>query len=262
MEPIVDLLTESFGNLDKTLRTLHDSTQTNLSDLQERITTPLTPTITNRTLGTALPIFNGGNDDPLVFLQKFSAYSSFHNWEDDKSMQAFSLCLQGEPSWWYYSLDHDSIRSMRDLLQLFRARYLSDSDNFMLRQQLNQRTQLPGETVQSYASDIKRRCVRLELTPTETLHAFIQGLRPDLQEFVVLQKPPNFEEAVSSAQLKSSVPTRQSVPVEDVVKMQKNLIDSLSRTQAQVASCSAILGNPILLQLLLIITSAREYQPA
>jgi len=199
---LIDLITKSFAELTKTLT----ENTTDLHTLQEQFN----ELSHNLTLGTGLPIFRGGSDQPLQFIQKFSSYADFYNWADEKSRHAFSLCLQGEPSWWYLSLDHDNIHSMTDLLKLFRGRFLAETDNFRLRQQLNQRKQLPGETVEQYASHIKRRCVRLDLSASETLHCFIQGLRPDLQEFTILKKPETFEQAVSSASLKASLPTHQS----------------------------------------------------
>jgi len=96
-KPLINLITTSFGKLKTVLTYNLTKNTTELQILHEQLhdAQPPAPSVS---LGTGLPIFKGGAEDPLQFLQKFSAYAEFHNRPDAKSRHPFSLCLQGESS--------------------------------------------------------------------------------------------------------------------------------------------------------------------
>lgn len=177
------------------------------------------------------PIFKGEGDDAINFIEQFEIYSKFSKWTEDQMLLAFPLCLSGTARIWYSALDDDTHRSMKDLCELFEKRFLSPSDNFMLRQKLNNRKQLPSESVELYSADIRRRCQRLKLNKNEQLHYFVNGLKPELQSFVILSQPKTLEEAEHYAQIKSSVPSPAKFTTHDVLAIQRNFIDELQAKQ-------------------------------
>ena len=126
-------------------------------------------------MGSSLPIFRG-ETDALQFVQNFSTYADFHGWSDDQARKDFAFALHSKAALWYISLDEEQIRSVKDLIELFRESFVSETDNFVLRQQLTNRKQLAHKRVAQYASDVRHRCLRLNLQPGEILHFFIQGL--------------------------------------------------------------------------------------
>ena len=76
---------------------------------------------------------------------------------------------------------------------------------WQLRQKLEERRQLLGETVADYYYDILSFCCRLNLPKSEWLYCFVRGLRPGIREHVILQQPPDFESALNIAKLKELV---------------------------------------------------------
>ena len=68
---------------------------------------------------------------------------------------------------------------------------------WQLRQKLEERRQLLGETVADYYYDILSFCSRLNLPKSEWLYRFVLGLRPEIREHVILQQPPDFESALN-----------------------------------------------------------------
>ena len=76
---------------------------------------------------------------------------------------------------------------------------------WQLRQKLEERRQLLGETVADYYYDILSFCSRLNLPKSEWLYCFVRGLRPEIREHVILQQPPDFESALNIAKLKELV---------------------------------------------------------
>ena len=77
---------------------------------------------------------------------------------------------------------------------------------WLLRQKLNKRKQLPSETGNEFAVAIRRPAHRINLPHSECINYFIQSLRADLKNFVILQRPKSFEEAEMHAKLKDPVP--------------------------------------------------------
>ncbi|KAK3731050.1 hypothetical protein QZH41_006950 [Actinostola sp. cb2023] len=68
------------------------------------------------------------------------------------------------------------------------------------------------ETVANYSADIRRQCQLLRMPKPEWLHVFIQGLRADIREHLVLQQPQSFEQAEQLATLKEAVSKPASTP--------------------------------------------------
>ena len=91
------------------------------------------------------------------------------------------------------------------LLQKLISHFESNVSLWQLRQKLEERRQLLGETVADYYYDILSFCSRLNLPKSEWLYCFVRGLRPEIREHVILQQPPDFESALNIAKLKELV---------------------------------------------------------
>ena len=82
-----------------------------------------------------------------------------------------------------------------------REAFATPHQQFLRRQELNNRTQGPLEPLESYLDDIDTRASRLQLTDAETMQCFVQGLRQDLKEHVILQLSETYASAVDAARL-------------------------------------------------------------
>lgn len=186
----------------------------------------------------ATPTFNGDSDDPLNFLERFTMYSKLYKWDDEQSFLAFPLSLIGNAQMWYASLDKTAITDIKDIIKAFKAQFLSHTDHWVLRQELAQRRQGSRETLSNYGTDIRKRCLRLDIPPPEQLHFFINGLRPELRNYVILQQPKNLEEAERYAKIKNSV-SDATMPASTAVEMlslQREIIEQLKQKQAPIAA--------------------------
>jgi len=146
-------------------------------------------------------------------------------------LQDLPLSLNGTAEVWYSTLDKSKFNSFDQLVQLFRARFLSPTANWVLRQELGQRRQGTTESLNTYTADIRKRCQRLGIPLSEELHYFINGLRPTLRNYVILQQPTTMEEAENAARIKDSLtePTNPSLTVADVLALQTNLVKELEQ---------------------------------
>ena len=154
-----------------------------------------------------LPKFSGdGSEDVNEFLANFERTARFYELNEDRKAETFPLSLTGNANVWFNTTPGLSGKNFEYLATALKTQFHSDSDVWLLRQKLNERKQLPSETVSEFAAAIRRLAQRINLPPSECINYFIQGLRPDLKNFVILQRPKSFEEAEMHAKLKESVP--------------------------------------------------------
>lgn len=154
-----------------------------------------------------LPKFSGdGSEDVNEFLANFERTARFYKLSEDRRTETFPLSLTGNANVWFNTTPGLSGKDFEHLAQALKTQFHSDSDVWLLRQKLNERKQLPSETVSEFAAAIRRLAQRINLPRSECINYFIQGLRADLKNFVILQRPTSFEEAEMHAKLKESVP--------------------------------------------------------
>ena len=176
------------------------------------------------------PTFSGESDNASNFLEKFQLYAKFHKWNNEELLQTFPLLLSGTAEIWYTTLDKSSLTSFDQLVKLLHDRFfLSQTANWVLRQELGQRKQGRNESLSAYSADIRRRCQRLAIPIGEQLHYFIQGLSPSIRNHVFLQQPKSLEEAENAARIKDSLnePPSSALTANDVLTLQQNLIKRL-----------------------------------
>ena len=92
--------------------------------------------------------------------------------------------------------------SFEHLVQAFKDQFINPASVWLWRQQLSARKQT--ETA-DYACYIRRLCKHLNLSAAKTMHYFIQGLRPNLKNHVIIVQPKGFAEAENLANLKEAV---------------------------------------------------------
>ena len=142
-----------------------------------------------------LPTFSGEfNDDVNEFLTNFDRAANFHNWNDLRKAQALPLHLKGNASIWFNTSPDLVDKAYPELSAALKEQFHSASDKWLLRQKLNDRKQLPTESVSEYASDIRRTCQRIDLPRSECVNYFVQGLKPEIKNYVVLQRPGTLEQ--------------------------------------------------------------------
>ena len=155
-----------------------------------------TSTGTSKYNSVKLPTFSGEfNEDVNEFLINFDKAANFHNWQDLRKAQALPLHLKGNASIWFNKSPDLVNKAYPELSAALKAQFHSASDKWLLRQKLNDRKQLLTESVSEYAADIRRTCQRIDLPRSECVNYFVQGLKPEIKNYVVLQRPGTLEEA-------------------------------------------------------------------
>ena len=71
--------------------------------------------------------------------------------------------------------------------------FASRTTQWRIRQSLNQLRQLEKESVADYSHNVRTHCARLSLPRSEWTHYFIQGLRPEIRDYVIPQQPDHLD---------------------------------------------------------------------
>lgn len=148
-------------------------------------------------------------DDALAWLDTFQRISKLNNWTPELQLNAFPLYLKGVAQAWFLALPEDTTTNLPNLLAAFRERFASGPQDWILSQKLGARKQQKGETLDNYLADMTRLCKRLNLSDSESMRYFMEGLQRDLQEYVALARPKNLQEAINFARIKDAVNQRQ-----------------------------------------------------
>ena len=153
------------------------------------------------------PLFYGDErEDVREFLGNYRRAGLLNGWDEEKLALGLPLFLKKHASVWFKTLtEADENESFQVLSQKLISHFESKVTLWQLRQKLEERRQLLGETVADYYYDILSFCSRLNLPKSEWLYCFVRGLRPEIREHVILQQPPDFESALNIAKLKELV---------------------------------------------------------
>ncbi|KAL9958978.1 hypothetical protein ACROYT_G036058 [Oculina patagonica] len=185
-----------------------------------------------------MPTFSGDADEDVnEFLVNFNRTSAFYNFTPEKKAEALPLFLTGNASIWFNTTPELQDRSFDVLSKALKKQFHSDSDIWLLRQQLHETKQLATESVSNFAAKIRRLCQRINLPRPERVNYFIQGLRPHIKNYVLLQRPDTFEVAEMHAKHKEALPEQETTDRTDEIlrslaELQKSADDKLTPSVA------------------------------
>ena len=152
------------------------------------------------------PLFYGDErEDVREFLGNYRRAGLLNGWDKEKLALGLPLFLIKHASGLFKTLTGSENLTFEGLSQKLISHFESKVTLWQLRQKLEERSQLLGETVADYYYDILSFCSRLKLPKSEWLYCFVRGLRPEIREHVILQQPPDLESALNFAKLKELV---------------------------------------------------------
>ena len=153
-----------------------------------------------------IPVFRGDEcEDVYEFVRNYKRAAQLNGWDENSLALGFPLYLKGHAGAWYKTLPASDGMSFDNLSAELIRHFGSGASEWRIRHALSQRRQLEKETVADYSYSLRSQCARLNLPRGEWTHYFVQGLLPEIREYVVLQQPDNLEAAENFAKLKESV---------------------------------------------------------
>ena len=153
-----------------------------------------------------MPEFSGDpNKDVKEFLRQFFNVATIKNNSNEQKAEILPLLLTGNARAWINSIPELATRTFEDLSEALVKRFHLETDIFLLRLQLLDRKQLPGESVLQFASKICKLCLHLEVSLEDSIFHFVNSLCPELRNYVVIQRPKTFSEEETLAKLKEAL---------------------------------------------------------
>ncbi len=211
---------------------------------------------TQRTPFNQIEPFHGrlGNDFDQ-WLARFDAVARACNWTENRQIQIIPAMLTENAHEIYLSLpDADKTDFQRFRAAL--SRLLQPAENRRFRAaELHARKQGPAESAEDYASSVQRLArgayshLQQDVRTSLQLEAFLQGLRPQLQQFVTLSNPQTFADALATArrlEAQSALSTQnaqQSVPA-NFVSALLNALPALQTSRAHSDGLNQIREGP------------------
>ena len=152
------------------------------------------------------PVFRGDQcEDAHEFIRNYKRAGRLNGWDDSNLALGLPLYLKGHASAWFKTLPTADEMSFDELSEQLITHFASGASEWRVRQALGQRRQLEKESVADYSYSLRTHCARINLPRSEWAHYFVQGLLPEIREYVILQPPENLESAENFAKLKESV---------------------------------------------------------
>ena len=150
-------------------------------------------------------VFGRTSEDVNSFLRQLNLTAAFYQLTNSQKADMLPLLLTGNANVWF-SASTLSVKTYDQLCEALRKQFYTESDVWLLRQQLLNRKQLPSETVAQFASEIRKLCQRLEVSPAESVNYLLNGLKPELKNYVILRQPKTLAEAETHAKLREALP--------------------------------------------------------
>ena len=183
-----------------------------------------------------LPKLSGDSgEDVKQFLRQLDQTATFYKFTNVQKAEVLSLLLTNNANVWFSASPHLASKTYDQLCEALIKQFLSESDIWLLRQQLLNKQQTENESVAQFASEIRKLCLRLDLPVEGSVHFFINGLKPELKNYVLLQRPKTFFEAETCAKLKEALLLDEK-PLDRTKEISSSLLKSRSTGELKVAA--------------------------
>lgn len=167
-----------------------------------------------------IPIFKGGEQDPLTWLQDFNDACRANNISAQRKLTIIPVYLKGVAYSWYKqfagTIFHwkSDIHPNNSFEHLFQAKWCTSHQKSRWMTQLRNRIQKPGETVDEYVEALLNLYKKVDPThayPAEDhLQQFINGLRDEIREPVEIAMPTDLDSAIERAIIVESTFSRNA----------------------------------------------------
>ena len=136
---------------------------------------------------------------------------------------------------YYYSLSPEEKDSFADLRDSLRDRFAKDNQSWIIWQAVFTRQQGAVESLDTYLTDLMNKFRRLKIADADKMRYFVQGLRPEICETVLLKQPRIFCEAEKMARLACAVKTTMNnAPDGNMTAQIHNLSRSVDATNSAI----------------------------
>ena len=126
--------------------------------------------------------------------------ASFYKLSGFQKADIRPLLLTGNSRIWYTVSPHLHEKSFDTIGEALVTQFYNESDRWrLLRQKHSNRKKTENDSVTEFASEIRQFCQRLNVPAEESVNYLLNGLKPELGSYAMLQRPNTFAEAETHA---------------------------------------------------------------
>ena len=143
------------------------------------------------------------NSNATGWLQKFRSYVHLNGWDKnpDRVIHVMRLLFQGPASSFFDGIRSSDTDSVEHIFDAFTSHFISSQSDWLLEQQLWDRSLNEHETLDVFMASIDQLCARLHKTESDKVSCFVRGLPNHIRFPVIQSRPSTILEAYQSARL-------------------------------------------------------------
>ena len=178
------------------------------------------------------------SEDINRWLDKVENYLKLRriNTDSPTALAELVLNLAGPAEDFYYSLAEDKKDTFVHLRDALRERFANENQSWIVWQAITTRQQGPVESLDTYLNDLTNKFRRIKISDADKMRYFVQGLRADLRETVLLKQPKSFQEAEEMARLTAAVKTTMNNSIATMTAQLNQLTQTLNTMVAGTKS--------------------------
>ena len=154
-----------------------------------------------RNLKVRPPTYTGSKTDVNIknFFSKLDKFFISTNLDRDDYTAALGLCLEGDALEVYDSLNRNNDLEYLELKEQLISYFDNEQIELLVRSKIAKRKLRAGESVNEYFHELRRLAVKIGMSDSELLHAFIEGLPETYAAHIVTSNPESPTEAFNLA---------------------------------------------------------------
>ena len=183
------------------------------------------------------PRFSGKRGEKVKnFFSRFEKFARHRNVGGNEILELLGLLLEEDALEQYDIIiareDPQGIDGYRNVKESIVERFDSEESKMAIRAKLTNRKLRPGESVTQYYWSIEKECNKLDnMSESEILFLFLNGLSMEMKNYVLLNEPENLREAFKLSKNYEMVHrmSEKNETDEEMMSETKMLIENLKR---------------------------------
>ena len=172
-------------------------------------------------------------EDATEFLADFCEYAKAYSLTNDQSKHLFMMSLKDRAKQWIrqrFNGEFDTT-PCEEILDAFKEKFYPRGINWAVELEYESLKQIPGQTVQQYASQVEKLGTKLGKNDMTVMQTFVCGLLPTYKRAVLSRGPTTFNEAQQIASLiqNAEIVTSSDPKPDGTTFVIKELIDKIQQ---------------------------------
>ena len=173
--------------------------------------------------------FGDNTQDPRDWMKTFQSWSNIKNFSEETKIEIFKMLMKVNAARWIDSLQSSETNTFDHVKAAFLKRFI-EYDEWSDFIKMGQLRQEPQEPVITYLERALVLAKRVKLPEKHELRALIEGLRPQIQTFVIQQKVASFDN-LKEAALLAEKSFRPMAFVDDAISAIRRLEEAIKNNR-------------------------------